>query len=153
VFTSAHEISCYLPRASEFDTTAIIAALWRTKKNCYLPLLAEGEEKVLHFVRYLPEDVLNLNRYEIYEPAIRGDFFPPAQLDLVLLPLYGFDRTGHRLGSGGGYYDRTFAFKKSAPTPLLIGVGFARQEINDLPHDTWDVPLDGILTESSFQLF
>jgi 5-formyltetrahydrofolate cyclo-ligase len=153
VFASASEISCYLPRPSEFDTTAIIDAVWGAQKNCYVPLLAEGDEKHLHFMRYLPDAVLSLNRYKIYEPETRGEFFPPQRLDLVLMPLFGFDRAGHRLGSGGGYYDRTFAFKKSAAKPLLIGVAYARQELDQLPHDTWDVPLDGILTETAFDLF
>jgi 5-formyltetrahydrofolate cyclo-ligase len=70
----------------------------------------------------------------------------------VLLPLLGFDAAGTRLGMGGGYYDRSFAFRQGrAAPPLLVGVGFACQELPALAPEPWDVPLDALLTERGFR--
>jgi len=66
----------------------------------------------------------------------------------VLLPLLGFTRNGDRIGTGGGWYDRSFAFRRNAQAPpLLIGVGFACQQIDAYDAQEWDVPLDAIVTE------
>lgn len=72
----------------------------------------------------------------------------PEQLQLVLMPLLGFDRRGGRLGMGGGYYDRSFAFRHDRPAPpRLVGVGYACQEIPALDVQEWDVGLDAVVTE------
>jgi 5-formyltetrahydrofolate cyclo-ligase len=74
----------------------------------------------------------------------------PAELELVLVPLLGFDRRGRRLGYGGGYYDRSFAFLKAGARPrepLLVGVAYAFQEVPQLRAEPWDVTLDFIATE------
>ena len=71
-----------------------------------------------------------------------------ASLDVVLLPLVGFDRQGHRLGTGGGFYDRTFAFRQQSPAPpLLIGIAYTCQEVDSLEPAEWDVDLDWVVTE------
>ena len=69
---------------------------------------------------------------------------------IVFLPLLAFDRRGHRLGSGGGWYDRSFAFLADLPRPahcVLVGVGYAFQEVPMLPVEAHDVRLDFIATE------
>lgn len=71
--------------------------------------------------------------------------------DVILMPLLGFDRHGTRLGYGGGYYDRTLAALKKRPR--LIGFAFALQEIDTIPRDTHDVPLDLIITEDGVRSF
>jgi 5-formyltetrahydrofolate cyclo-ligase len=66
------------------------------------------------------------------------------------VPLLGFDRHGHRLGFGGGYYDRSFAFLRDLERPskpLLVGIGYASQEIDSLAPEDWDVRLDYVATE------
>jgi 5-formyltetrahydrofolate cyclo-ligase len=100
--------------------------------------------------------VLQTNKYNILEPEfVVENALAAAELDVVLMPLTAFNREGFRLGSGGGYYDRTFAFlrERSVRKPLLIGVGFALQEFVELQHDEWDVKLDGVLTEQELVLF
>ena len=75
----------------------------------------------------------------------------PHALDIVLVPLLAFDRRGTRLGSGGGYYDRSFAFlhgQARPHRPLLVGVGYAFQEVESLPAAAWDVALDYIATDA-----
>lgn len=136
----------------EFATDPLIETIWQAQKNCYLPVLAE-EEKTLHFVLYEKSDNLIPNRYHIPEPAGKN-FFPPTQLDCVFLPLTAFDRQGNRIGSGAGYYDRTFEFlKKTRIKPILIGLGYASQQVAELPQDAWDLSLDGILTEKELLFF
>ncbi len=70
------------------------------------------------------------------------------------MPLIGFDAHGGRIGMGGGYYDASLAFlavRRVWRRPRLIGVAFSAQEVEYIPLDPWDIPLDGILTESGFR--
>jgi 5-formyltetrahydrofolate cyclo-ligase len=92
------------------------------------------------------------NRFGIPEPQLpAAQQWQPEALDAVLVPLLAFDRHGNRLGSGAGYYDRSFAFlgtRRPRPAPLLIGVAYAMQEVERLAIEPWDVPLDYIATEA-----
>jgi 5-formyltetrahydrofolate cyclo-ligase len=70
---------------------------------------------------------------------------------VILLPLLAFDRAGHRLGTGGGWYDTSLAYLRDATrpaTPLLVGVGYAFQEVDAVPPEPWDVDLDYIATDA-----
>lgn len=136
---------------------SIIEKTWQARKKCYLPVVVTlSENKALQFFEYEKNDKLISNRYGILEPDISEKSpFPAEKLDLILLPLIGFDRQFHRLGTGGGYYDKTLSFLLSEPpahSPVLIGLAYACQSIDSLPVDPWDVPLDGILTEKFFVL-
>ena len=67
---------------------------------------------------------------------------------MIVVPLVGFDGAGHRLGMGGGWYDRTLASRLQRPAPpWLVGVGFEAQRIDAVGAQAWDVPLDAICTE------
>ena len=103
----------------------------------------------LKFGPWRQGDPLISNRYGIPEPDLAPDsLLAPQEMSLVLLPLLGYDRLGHRLGMGGGYYDRSFAFRHlQAPPPTLVGVAYACQEVDLLGHDEWDVPLDALASE------
>ncbi len=135
------------------STLPLMQAIWQAKKCCYLPVLQL--DRTLQFARYEPEDVLRSNRFGILEPLPTADILPPEALDLVLLPLVAFDKTGRRLGTGGGYYDRTFAFVREAVVtkPLLLGFAYAAQEAPSLPEEEWDVRLQGVVTEQQMMLF
>jgi 5-formyltetrahydrofolate cyclo-ligase len=73
------------------------------------------------------------------------------QPDLVIIPLLGFDKTGTRLGFGKGYYDRTIAVMDKRPT--LVGYAFAAQELDSIPREPHDVPLDYLVTEAGVRQF
>jgi len=90
------------------------------------------------------------NRFALREP-VPGIACPAQHLDLILVPLVAFDRSGNRLGAGGGYYDRYLA-AAPAPGPLTIGVAFSFQESASLPVQDWDIPLHAIVTEKEFIL-
>ncbi len=119
------------------------------RKTVYcLPVLHGDSE--LRFAPWRPGDALVTNRYGIPEPDVAPSSALPAHaMSLVVMPLVGFDRTGQRLGMGGGWYDRSFAFRNIAmPPPWLVGVGFDAQQVEQLPTESWDVRPDAICTES-----
>lgn len=152
LFHRSQHIACYFGFGDEFDTVPIMDAVWRAKKHCYLPVLTD--ENTLQFFAYEKGDALNPNRYSIQEPVNTFDEMPAANLDIVIVPLIAFDLQGHRLGTGGGYYDRTFSFikNKSAHRPFIMGLAYAAQQEESLPHDDWDVPLASVLTEQQLIL-
>ncbi|MBB5207972.1 5-formyltetrahydrofolate cyclo-ligase [Chiayiivirga flava] len=114
-----------------------------------LPCLTSGN--ALLFAPWRAGDALVQNRYGIPEPDLApSSCLPPDAMDVVLVPLLAFTTDGVRLGAGGGYYDRSFAFLQAAQRaakPLLVGVGYAFQQHDGLQAEPWDVGLDYIATE------
>lgn len=103
----------------------------------------------LCFAPWQPGEPLVANRLGIPEPDVAASALLEANtMSLVVLPLVGFDAEGGRLGMGGGWYDRSFAFRrhKHAP-PWLVGAAFAAQQLDTLGAESWDVPLDAVCTE------
>lgn len=126
----------------------LVYARTRARDQRYqLPILQS--DMSLKFAAWQAGDDLQPNRYGIPEPnaatATNG-----AGLDVVLVPLLGFDRRGNRLGSGAGYYDRTFAFLRELQRPaqpILVGIGYHFQEVAAMSPNAWDVPMDFIATD------
>lgn len=158
-FKESKHIACYFAVNDEVNTTKIIEAIWQAKKQCYLPVLFSPKhaptEKSLIFVRYQDGDMLHLNRYSIPEPVNQNYIISAENLDIVLTPLIAFDLKANRLGTGGGYYDRTFAFlcARKVSKPHLYGLAYAIQQSDVLPHDEWDISLNGVITEKGFISF
>ena len=129
---------------------------WQLKlpRGCVycLPVLA-GDR--LRFAPWRPGDGLVSNAYGIPEPDVSpGSLLDAQQMTLVVLPLVGFDGRGERLGMGGGWYDRTFAFRQDRPAPpWLVGAAFATQQIEALDTADWDVRVDAVCTESDTHVF
>ena len=150
----AQRIGFYLPQGGEFDAHPLLnQALWM-QRACYLPVLP-GRGRVMRFGRMGRDTRMKANRYGIPEPM---DARPlrARQLDLLLMPLVGFDREGHRLGMGGGYYDATLAFMRHRRwwrKPRLVGLAYECQQVETLPHEPWDMPLDAVLTERRLHRF
>jgi 5-formyltetrahydrofolate cyclo-ligase len=150
----AQRIGFYLPKGGEFDSHALLnQALWM-QRDCYLPILPR-RGRVLRFGRIGRNTRMTTNRYGIAEPL---DARPlrARQLDLLLMPLVGFDHQGYRPGMGGGYYDATLAFmhhRRLWRKPRLVGVAYECQRVEMLPHDPWDMPLDAVLTERRLYRF
>lgn len=113
-----------------------------------LPML-HGEE--LRFAPWRPGDPLVGNRFGIPEPDVEpASALEPEAMALVVMPLVGFDAQGRRLGMGGGWYDRSFAFRKHLPAPpYLVGAGFDIQRVESLRSEDWDVHVDAICTSST----
>jgi 5-formyltetrahydrofolate cyclo-ligase len=123
-------------------------------KQVYLPILAGNPQEHLVFAPYRSDTKLKPNRFGIPEPQIGNEeLLTPQYLDLVLTPLVAFDASGTRLGMGGGFYDRTFAFLNHPghfSKPRLFGLAYELQRVDHLPRQPWDVPLQGIITERAF---
>jgi len=153
-FVRAQHVALYIPADGELSPLPIAEQLWKMGKHCYLPVLHPSLERQLWFVEYTPTAVLKSNRFGIPEPDHRqAQRIAANLLDIVLLPLVGFDRQGGRLGMGGGFYDRTFAFHKGKKTkPYLLGMAHACQEVESLELADWDIPLFGVVTDKELIL-
>jgi len=144
-FKNALSIALYMPLHGEVETAFIRKLAYEKGKHCYLPRLTPP---FLQFHATLPKTPLFPNQWGILEPPTNTLSLAAQKLDLVLLPLVAFDEKGNRLGMGGGYYDQTFAFKKNQASPLLVGLAYAFQQVNCVPHNELDVYLDAIITEN-----
>jgi 5-formyltetrahydrofolate cyclo-ligase len=142
---------------------AIVAAYWRIRDelDCQpiLVRLMDSLQPVVLPVVLGPDEPLEMRIWEqgaaLY-PAGFGtlapaELAPQAEPDVVLMPLLGFDRMGTRLGYGGGYYDRTLA--RLTKRPRLVGLAFAAQELDAIPREAHDVPLDAVVTEAGVRHF
>lgn len=158
LFKNSQRIAFYLPNDSEMDVTPLISLAWTYRKQCYLPVLGLRNSRKLWFTPYRPDTLLINNRFGIPEPQHKNSarLFKAQSLDLILMPLVAFDNKGHRLGMGGGFYDRTLQFllqRQQWSKPRLIGTAYAFQEVPQLDNEPWDVPLHGIATENGLQRF
>ncbi len=152
LFRNSRRIAIYMENDGEMGVTHLLSRILSHKKRCYLPILRPMLPNRLWFSEYCLGDRLIHNRYGIPEPDIRRRKPTPTfALDLVLVPLVAFDATGNRIGMGGGFYDRTFAFIKSRSRwrqPKLLGVAHELQQLESIQPNMWDIPLDGIVTET-----
>jgi 5-formyltetrahydrofolate cyclo-ligase len=151
IFLRSKRIALYLPNDGEIDPTPLLHAALQRGKACYLPVLKPGPENRLWFVRFDEHTRMEPNRYGIPEPkADPRNRVRAENLDMVLMPLVGFDAEGNRMGMGGGFYDRTFAFKHQTQNhrPYLLGLAHSCQQVDKLDTEHWDIPLHSIATES-----
>jgi 5-formyltetrahydrofolate cyclo-ligase len=149
-FHRAKRIAVYLANDGEIDLSPLIKLCWKLKKSVYLPVLHPVRHNRLWFTNYQSNTQMNQNRYKIWEPKLKRSHTPAWAVDLVLMPLVAFDQRGGRMGMGGGYYDRTFEFtqkKGFMHGPKLIGVAHELQKVEQLPIQSWDVPMHGIATD------
>jgi 5-formyltetrahydrofolate cyclo-ligase len=147
-FLTDTNVAGYWAIGGELPLAAIMGGLRARGQVYHLPVI--DEHKRLKFAAWWPGMGIATNRLGIPEPADTDASLAPDALDVVLVPLLGFDRRGHRLGFGGGYYDRSFSFLRDLERPskpLLIGIGYASQEIGGLVPEDWDVRLDYVATE------
>jgi 5-formyltetrahydrofolate cyclo-ligase len=151
LFRVSRRIACYLPNDGEIDPSDIIERIWRMKKLAFLPVLSHISTDRLWFAQVEPGMELVANRYGIAEPHVpRHALIRAHELDLVLLPLVAFDSHGHRLGMGGGFYDRSLAFlrhRQHLAKPHLLGLAHDFQRVERCPADPWDIPLNGVVSD------
>src|SRR5215468_3601223 len=136
-------ISGYAPIKSEIDPTPLMLQCAAQGARLALPAVT-GRRRSLIFRAWSPGDRLMLGPLGIPEPSPAAAEVLP---DLMLVPLAAFDRLGHRIGYGAGYYDYTFSHLRKAKAVAGIGLGFAVQEIEAVPALSHDVALDYVLTE------
>ena len=143
-------IAGYWAIDGELPLHIVVSSLARRGQHYCLPRITGPRQ--LSFVRWKSGADLESNRYGIPEPVCtKEDLLEPKDIDIVLLPLLGFDRRGWRIGYGGGYYDASFSFlrQRHEPTsPLLVGIAYAAQQLDAIRPASWDVRLDYIATEN-----
>ena len=137
----ARTVALYMGLDDEAPAQRLAAPLIAMGKRVALPRVLDRLGS-MDFLRWTPDAPLVPGPFRTSHPE-PGD--GPVTPDAIIAPLVGFDRALNRLGQGGGYYDRAFA---RFPDALRIGLTWSAQELDDVPADPWDLPLDIILTEA-----
>ena len=138
------KIAVYLQTDNELDTSVLIEHFFHSNSQVYLPKVYEDGSNQLKFHHYYPHSKMQKNRFGIPEP-MTDDEINLQDIDLLLMPLTAFDLSGNRIGMGGGYYDRTLS-KLSDKKPLLVGIAYDFQQVEECPVESFDQPLQMILT-------
>ncbi len=148
-YQQAQKIAVYFAVNGEIGLTPLIDHALAQAKQIYLPNL---DQKTLRFSPYDPAQKMRINRFKLPEPDVAdNEMLEPNELDLVLAPLVVFDANRNRIGMGGGFYDRSFAFRKDPGShrPQLIGVAHELQKVVRLEPEDWDVRLDMVVTDQA----
>jgi len=152
-FNKASKIALYLANDGEVSCTHIFKTLTQQGKRVYLPVLHPINKRQLFFVLYDQHTPMRYNRFGIQEPQLkRSRIVRPDQIDLVIMPLVGFDAEGNRLGMGGGFYDTTFekvVNQRWRSSPMRVGAAHDCQQVDQLPQEPWDIPLNAVITPST----
>lgn len=151
-------IAAYWACDGELDPMPLLEQSWASGKQVYLPILVGSPPSTLRFAPFQAGCPMRRNRFAIPEPDVSPEAcLPPSELHLVVTPLVAFDVTGTRLGMGGGFYDRSFAFLRDPDyrghRPRLLGLGYEFQRLAELNRQPWDVPLAAAVTEVALHRF
>ena len=144
VLRRASRIAGYRAVRGELDIDASMILLAERGASITVPRV-RGEH--LEFLAWRSDDQSRSGPFGIPEP-IADDVVPLSLHDVVLAPLVAFDARGRRLGQGGGFYDRTLA-ECASTRPTVIGVAHSFQEVERVPVEEWDVPIDAVVTEEA----
>ena len=159
LYRRAKRIAFYFAQGNEANLDLLMHDAWCSHKQVYLPILGLRFSGQLWFVPCQTNTPLYKNRFGIAEPvhASHERRTQLRSLDLILMPLVAFDQHGNRLGMGGGFYDKTLASLQTScnswSRPKRIGIAYDLQRVDTIPGEDWDVPLDGVVTESGLQWF
>ncbi|MBW5290132.1 MAG: 5-formyltetrahydrofolate cyclo-ligase [Candidatus Ruthia sp. Asou_11_S2] len=142
-FKHGQKIAIYLPNDGEIDTKYITNFLKKQGFSIYLPILANKSLKFAKVNKYFKK-----NRFGIKEP-VSTQILNAKQMNIIFMPLVGFDKNKNRIGMGGGFYDRTLAFKKHQTNynnPKLYGLAFDCQQVTKIDSQPWDIAPDAVIT-------
>ena len=141
----ARVIASYNPLPEEADVSLINNSLLEQGKLvCFPEVMLNGENIQYH--KWQVGSVMKSDWCGIAYPV--GKIIPTEEIDLFVVPLFGFDRFCNRLGTGGGFFDRFFAINPFKESAAKIGIAFGVQEIPMMMTDKWDVKMDMIITEN-----
>ena len=142
-------IGVYWPMGSELRLDSFVRAAQKRGAKLYLPYI-EPHSRRMWFTPYPADGVKQerkRGRAKLHVPQFAGHKIRVHGLSILFVPIVGIDREGYRLGQAGGYYDATLSAMKYRLQAKTIGVGFACQLVDRLPHEAHDVPLDGFVSE------
>ena len=135
----------YMPMRTEIDPLAAMAQ--HTGPVCVPVITGAGQPLVFH--RWTPQSVMVPGEFGALIPQVSEPLTP----DVLIVPLLAFDRRGYRLGYGGGFYDRTLEALRARGRAVAIGFAFAAQEMDAVPTEPTDQPLDLLVTETEVLRF
>jgi 5-formyltetrahydrofolate cyclo-ligase len=147
--TASTIVAGYAPIRGEIDPVPLMRRLAARGATLAMPAIA-ARNAALAFRRWKPGDALAPGEFGIPEPSATAVRVNP---DIVLVPLAAFDRAGHRIGYGAGYYDRTLAQLREIKLIAAVGLAFSVQEVPQVPALSHDVRLDYVLTEAELLSF
>jgi 5-formyltetrahydrofolate cyclo-ligase len=136
-------IASYLPIGSEADPSPFVAAALRLNCTIALPHVVDRATP-MRFLALMGEFALVTGPFGLRQPPADAPEIDPV---IILTPLIGFDRMGHRIGQGAGHYDRAFPLH---PNAWRVGIARAVQEVDHIAADAWDIPLHAIATEQEW---
>ena len=143
-------VAAYLAFDGEPDLRQGLATLEKEGVSLVLPVVHKiPGRNTISFHLWTADDTLMPNRFGILEPVDTPEV-PLVQIDLMLIPLVGWDRAGNRLGMGASYYDRALQPLARNERPVRTGVAYAAQETEHIPVDPWDIRLHAMLTENGW---
>ena len=148
-YQQAQRVAVYFAVNGEIGLNTVIDHALAEGKQIFLPNL---DRAALRFSPYFPDQKMRINKFRLPEPDVDdSEMLAPQELDLVLAPLVVFDSYRNRIGMGGGFYDRSFAFRKNPEhtRPVLIGVAHEIQKVDRIIPEEWDVQLDMIVTDQA----
>lgn len=139
-------VGLYWPVDGEIDPRPVMRFF--PLAQTFLPVLEPCGVNRLLFASWRQDTVFAMNRFGIPEPRLgQSRRVRVWSLDVLLVPLVAFDGDGHRLGMGGGFYDRTLAAHKRWPRrPLLLGLGYRFQQVSHIATNSWDIPMDVVIS-------
>ena len=144
VIAEAHRVAAYRAVRGEVPLDELLGG---ARREVFTLPRVVGDD--LEFVAWSEGQTLAPGSFGIPEP-VDGEVVAFADHDAVLVPLVAFDARCHRLGQGGGFYDRALAALPSGPgtaRPATIGVAHWFQQVDEIPLEPWDMPLDAVVTE------
>ncbi len=142
-------VAGYWPIGEEIDPRPLMESLAAAGHRLALPAIVPGQTD-LAFHTWRPGDELALGPFRTQEPLPSA---PEAIPRMVLVPLLAYDARGYRLGYGKGVYDATLSRLRRGGHTVAVGLAFAAQRMDLLPRDSWDQPLDWVLTEQGAEVF
>ncbi|MEO6906695.1 MAG: 5-formyltetrahydrofolate cyclo-ligase [Abditibacteriaceae bacterium] len=143
---SPRKIGLYLATPLEVNLDSLIERLHRQQIEIYLPHL-EDQETPFH--QFLSWESLESGSLDLRHPPAESPSLAAALLDVIIVPGLAFDRSGNRLGHGGGWYDRALDFKRAQEkTPFMVGVCLEEQLVKSVPCESFDVRMDVVVTPS-----
>ena len=150
VLKSARRVAIYFANDGEINPLEMPKLFSNRRRKWYLPRLRKSGKRIMDFALFTKETTMVANKFGISEPFSENcEHEPPSKMDIIFMPLVSFDRSGNRLGMGGGYYDSTLAEANRGgfSDTLLIGLAHHFQEKRRLRSRSWDIKLDMIITD------
>ena len=149
-FRRAHAVMIFLPLRYEIDARPLALRAWQEGKTVTVPLVGHTQKHMIPVVVRSLEEPMDADQYGVQSP--RGsEPFPIDMLELAVVPALGFDREGHRIGRGGGFYDRFLAQPEFQA--VACGLAIEEQVVDHIPTAPHDVPLDMLATDSRLLRF